>query len=171
MNHRLREAQALSDRPDDDAAVLLEARFARRIAARLNEQAAAATPHDVTERLRFARSMALERARAQRSALQPAGRSVPLTMPSPERAAALAGGSGSGRQVLGPREPSAWWVRLATALPLAALVGGLLLIQHQHVNEQIAAAAEIDADLLTDSVPPAAYNDPGFLEFLKSPQN
>ena len=38
-------------------------------------------------------------------------------------------------------------------------------------NEQIAAAAEIDADLLTDSVPPAAYNDPGFLEFLKSPQN
>ena len=169
MNHRLRTAQASADRRDDDAAALLEARFARRIAARLSEQAAAATPHDVAERLRFARSMALERARALRPAQQPAGRSVPLAMPSSERAAALAGGGG--RQLPESREPSAWWVRLATALPLAALVGGLLLIQQQHVNEQIAAAAEIDAELLTDSVPPAAYNDPGFLEFLKSPQN
>jgi hypothetical protein len=46
-----------------------------------------------------------------------------------------------------------------------------VLIQQQHVNEQIAAAAEIDADLLTDALPPSAYGDAGFLEFLKAPQN
>lgn len=170
MNHRLREAQAFAARRDDAAAALLEARFARRIVAHLDEQTLAATPHDVAERLRFARSIALERARSLHPAVQPAMvRPAPLAVPSTARAAALAG---SGRRHgAGPREPSAWWVRLATALPLAALVGGLVLIQHQHLSEQIAAAAEIDAELLTDSVPPAAYSDPGFLEFLKSPQN
>ena len=28
--------------------------------------------------------------------------------------------------------------------------------------------AEVDAALLTDDLPPAAYADPGFLQFLKS---
>jgi hypothetical protein len=30
------------------------------------------------------------------------------------------------------------------------------------------AAAEIDAQLLSDTLPPAAYSDPGFAEFLKN---
>ena len=49
------------------------------------------------------------------------------------------------------------------------VVAGLVLIQNQLVRAQIEAAAEIDFDLLADELPPAAYSDPGFLEFLKSP--
>ena len=68
----------------------------------------------------------------------------------------------------GPRWTSPWWVKLGSALPLLALVAGLVLIQNQHVRAQIAAAAEVDVDLLVDELPPTAYSDPGFLEFLKA---
>jgi hypothetical protein len=36
--------------------------------------------------------------------------------------------------------------------------------------QQIQAAAEVDAVLLADDLPPEAYADPGFGEFLKLPQ-
>lgn len=134
----------------------LQLRYASRVAARLTEQSEQAT-HDVDERLRFARDTALARARALRAA-QPSHAMAASVGP----AGALALGSG------GPPS-SPWWVKLATALPLLALVGGLVLIQNQHVRAQIEAAAEIDFDLLADELPPAAYGDPGFLEFLKSP--
>jgi hypothetical protein len=49
-------------------------------------------------------------------------------------------------------------------------VGGLVLIQHRYVEQQIEAAAEIDAALLTDDLPPQAFSDPGFAEFLKAPR-
>jgi Protein of unknown function (DUF3619) len=62
-----------------------------------------------------------------------------------------------------------WWLRAASLLPLAILVGGLILIQHRYTEQQIQAAAEIDAALLTDDLPPQAYSDPGFAEFLKTP--
>ena len=52
-----------------------------------------------------------------------------------------------------------------------ALAAGLLLIEHWQSNAQIAAAAEIDANLLADDLPPGAYSDPGFVEFLKSPRD
>ena len=139
----------------------LESRFALRVAARLSEQADA-LPHDVSERLRFAREKALERVRA-------AGVAVAVPLPAravaPVRALAGTGRGGPG----GP--PSSWWLRLASALPLVALIGGLVLIQQQHLHQQIAAAAEIDTDLLTDALPPTAYGDAGFVEFLKAPQN
>jgi Protein of unknown function (DUF3619) len=32
----------------------------------------------------------------------------------------------------------------------------------------VLAAAEIDAQLLSDSLPPTAYSDPGFAEYLRS---
>jgi hypothetical protein len=35
--------------------------------------------------------------------------------------------------------------------------------------QQISATAEIDAALLGDELPPAAYTDPGFSEFLVTP--
>jgi hypothetical protein len=53
-------------------------------------------------------------------------------------------------------------------LPLIVLVAGLLLIQERMAFEQVEAAAEIDAVLLADDLPPEAYTDPGFGEFLKS---
>jgi len=60
------------------------------------------------------------------------------------------------------------WSRLASALPLIVLLFGLATIhvfQNEHRANEI---AQLDAELLIDDLPPAAYTDPGFLIFLKS---
>jgi hypothetical protein len=61
-----------------------------------------------------------------------------------------------------------WWLRLASIIPLILLVGGLTVIQDRHWNAQIEAAADIDAALLADDLPPGAYADPGFAAYLKT---
>ena len=61
-----------------------------------------------------------------------------------------------------------WWLRLASTLPLLLLVVGLVGIGHLNNLERIRAAADVDAVLLADDLPVAAYADPGFAEFLKS---
>jgi hypothetical protein len=126
----------------------LHARYARRIAACLNENAATVSG-DIAERLRFAREQAVERARAARQ--QAATASLGVT----RGGAALLGGG--------------WWVKVASVVPLVALIGGLVLIQHSQTRAQISTAAEVDAALLSDDLPPAAYSDAGFIEFLKTP--
>ena len=133
----------------------IQTRFALRVVARLTEQTAD-LPQDVNERLRFAREQALTRARAVRTAATPATSTAAMG-----HSMALGGG----------QENSGWWVKVAAVLPLIALVGGLVLIEHWHRGSQIAAAAEIDASLLSDDLPPAAYSDPGFVEFLKTPRD
>ncbi|HEY6510384.1 MAG TPA: DUF3619 family protein [Burkholderiaceae bacterium] len=47
----------------------------------------------------------------------------------------------------------------------------MLFIERSYVDQQVRAAAEIDADILTDDLPPQAYSDPGFVEFLRSPRS
>lgn len=136
----------------------LESRYALRVAARLSESADAVGP-DIAERLRFAREQALQRAAASRAAA-----------PAAATAATIVGVDRAGRATLGGG-PSSWWLPLASVLPLLALLAGLLLIEQFHASEQISAAAEIDAALLADDLPPTAYSDAGFLEFLKSPKD
>ncbi|HNT39694.1 MAG TPA: DUF3619 family protein [Rubrivivax sp.] len=131
----------------------LEARLAARMAAGLSERAAA-VPHDVGERLRIGRERALNAARQRRQARE----RVP--------AAALAG-RGAGALAFGP---GGLWRGLVAALPLLVLVLGLALIQHWISRERVLAAAEIDASLLSDDLPPAAWADPGFREFLRAPK-
>lgn len=143
--------------PDLDT---LQARFSLRVAARLSEQAEK-TPHDVNERLRFAREQALERARQVRRSAE-ASQSAPVVHLMGNGTAALSPRSGG--------SSSPWWLKLASALPLLVLVAGLLLIQDVHNRDQIVAAAEIDAALLADNLPPDAYRDPGFVEYLKTAQ-
>jgi len=133
----------------------LEARFGIRVAAVLGERARE-TPPDISERLRFAREQALSRAKAARRQEQLAAAPAPVVV-GRGRVAALA-------------ERTGWWVKLASAMPLAMLVFGLVAIDRAHDRDQIAAAAEVDAALLTDDLPPAAYSDPGFAEFLKTSQ-
>ena len=129
----------------------LEARIGLRLAARLSE-GVEAMDADIAERLRFAREKALERARAVRAA-----ESRPAVAVGASGAAVLGGGG--------------WWIKLGSVLPLLVLAGGLFLIQYMHSEAQIETAAEIDAELLADDLPPAAYNDAGFVEFLKSPRD
>jgi hypothetical protein len=57
----------------------------------------------------------------------------------------------------------------ALLLPLVVLLLGFAGVDYFAEREQVLAAAEIDAQLLADDLPPAAYADPGFVEFLRSP--
>ena len=135
----------------------LEARFALRVTARLSERAVR-QPHAIEERLRFARQQALERARARRRPALATALSVQVAGP------ALVMGNGPQR--------SSWWERaMATALPLAVLLGGLALIHWNQTHAEIEAAVQIDAELLVDDLPPTAYSDPGFVEFLRKQQD
>ena len=134
--------------------VELEAREARvglRIASRLSEQTER-LPHDLSERLRVAREQAVARARQVRQA---------------EAVAPVAVQAAGASLVLGS---TPIWVRMASVLPLMLLVLGLVLIQHVHQQAEIDAAAEVDAALLADELPPEAYGDPGFVAFLKQPE-
>ncbi len=137
--------------PPQAALDAVQARFALRVTAKLTERSADLGP-DLTERLRFAREKALARARAVRTA----------------DTASPVGLSRSGAAVLG-QGGSGWWVKAASVLPVFALAAGLFLIQRWQDNTQISTAAEVDAALLADDLPPRAYRDAGFAEFLKTP--
>jgi Protein of unknown function (DUF3619) len=130
----------------------LEARLAARVAGALSLNAQA-LPHELTERLRFGREKALARARELRVA----------------SAQAVVGVSGGGAALLAPSAFGGWWQRAASVVPLVVLVAGLVMIDRWLVHEQVLTAADIDAQILADDLPPAAYSDPGFVEFLRSP--
>lgn len=118
--------------------------FGRKISRRLT-RACTELDHDIGERLRVARLQAVSR------------RKMELV---PVQAIAMAGGG-----VL--QHGTGWWTRFAAALPLMALVGGMLTIYVVENDNRANEVAEIDAALLTDDLPTAAYTDPGFLQFLK----
>lgn len=124
----------------------LEAQFARRLTARLSAPDAE-LPHDIGERLRVARQQAVAR-RKLAPALRPAE-----VLVSSGGAAALGGG---------------WWTRIGAVVPLIALVVGMITISIVQDENRVNDMAEVDAALLTDDLPPAAYTDPGFAQFLKT---
>jgi Protein of unknown function (DUF3619) len=129
---------------------VLESRFARRLSARLS-QGTGEVPHDISERLRVARERASESAR--------------WATQSSTRVASSVGASGTGQAVL--HGGAGWGWRLASLLPVVAMVAGLLLVQSQQDADQTLAAADIDAALLSDDLPPDAYSDAGFVEYLR----
>jgi len=130
----------------------LEARVALRIAGALTQRGDT-LPHDIVERLRVARVRAVDRARELR------------------KLSAAPAYQAQGRGTLAMSGPPSWWLRVASFAPLALLLVGLLFIQRSYVDQQVRAAAEIDAAILTDDLPPQAYSDPGFAEFLRSPRS
>jgi hypothetical protein len=132
----------------------MEARLGARLAVALSSEAEG-LPHDVNERLRFSRERALAAGRAARALVK-----APVAAP-----AAVSVGRGT----LAGFVP--WWQRAASAVPLVLLVAGLLMIDHWSMREQVVAAAEFDAQLLADDLPPAAFSDPGFAEFLRTAPN
>lgn len=114
--------------------------------------AASDMPHDISERLRIARQQAVSQ---RKSAAVRATRAV---------------GVGGGTAALqdGSEDGLGWWGRAGALLPLVALVAGLLLINAQQNDSRARELAEVDVALLTDELPPAAFADPGFVQFLKS---
>jgi hypothetical protein len=134
----------------------LQARVAQRLAAALTEYQVKSADPGIAARLAFARDRAMEAARRTRSAAAIA--------PS------LAGAAG-GTAILGGlpgSDSTPWWLRLGSLVPLAVLLAGLVLIDNQYTRSQIEAAAEVDAAILADDLPPEAYRDQGFVEFLRS---
>lgn len=138
----------------DHRVAALEARFGLRLTARLSESSDQ-LPHDVTERLRHARQLALAQALRQAAS-------------SAQVNSAANGFSSAATLSFGGHKGKSWWTSLTALIPVAALLLGLGLIEHFHLQDQIAAAAEVDAALLADDLPPEAYSDPGFVEFLKT---
>ena len=128
---------------------------ALRIRCRL-DAAASELPHDVSERLRAARTRAL----AQRKRA-PAAVRVVHTAP-----AVLA--QGATARATPPGHGLGWWRLLGSALPALALVVGLAFISQQQQSRHLVEVATLDEALLTDAVPPQAYADPGFVAFLGS---
>ena len=59
-----------------------------------------------------------------------------------------------------------WWGRFAAVIPLVTLVLGLIVIDTIQDDLSVNELVEIDAALLTDYLPPTAYADPGFAQFL-----
>lgn len=132
----------------------LEARFGLRVAARLSE-ANRELPHDISERLRVARQQALARVPAKVATRQVAQASAVVS-------------TGRGTAALGGSDPTSFWMRLGGLVPLLALLAGIICIHEWTYQEQITAAATVDTALLSDALPPAAYTDPGFDEFLRT---
>ncbi|PKO60803.1 MAG: DUF3619 domain-containing protein [Betaproteobacteria bacterium HGW-Betaproteobacteria-18] len=110
-------------------------------------------PHDILERLRAARVQAVDK---RKLVLQQAAN---LQFAQHRSGTLTASQSGWHTN---------WWQRLGGAGLLLVLAAGLLLINL--VQDELGARemAAIDAAILTDDLPPAAFLDVGFAQFLKS---
>jgi hypothetical protein len=108
-------------------------------------------PHDIAERLRVARLRAI----AERKPVLQSRLVKNVQMNS------------NGTLTASPDEGLNLWSILGSALPLLALVAGLMTIQWVQQDHFTSELAAIDSALLTDELPPDAYTDAGFVQFLK----
>ncbi|MDO9360959.1 MAG: DUF3619 family protein [Polaromonas sp.] len=109
-------------------------------------------PYDISERLRAARAQAV------------AVRKIAKTQAAPVTASSSNGST----LTWGSDDGFGFWSRLGSVLPLIALVVGLLAINSFQSDKLVQELAEVDSALLTDELPPDAFSDPGFLQFLKT---
>ncbi|MDO8372167.1 MAG: DUF3619 family protein [Polaromonas sp.] len=129
----------------------LQDRFGLKTAAYLSA-GAADLPYDISERLRAARAQAVSMRKIAKM----------------DTAGSLVNTGGSAALTWGSGEGLSWWGRIGTVLPLIALVAGLLVINSIQNDNRAQEVAEVDVALLTDALPPAAFADPGFIQFLKA---
>jgi hypothetical protein len=132
--------------PISASATALEDQFGRRVAARLGA-GTLEMPHDFSERLRAARVQAVAKRK-----IAPQLHGAPVVV-SAGRTAVLGGG---------------WWTRVGSVVPLVALLAGLVVISMVQDDSRTNELAEVDSALLTDALPPAAYTDPGFAQFVQT---
>lgn len=147
--------------PTAEASLTMDA-YARRIAARLTE-GSDDLPYDIAERLRAARMQALERRKrpAAAHAARPAVQETIVGLSGGAAVLGRGGGSGGG-------EGSGWWRALVSAVPLTALLAGLVFINLSQDETLATEMAEVDTALLADDLPPSAYADPGFVQYLRA---
>lgn len=102
---------------------------------------------DIAERLRIARQQAM--ATHQLALLRQQQSSTAAAQPAARRAAA-------------------WWKRTLALLPLAAVGAGVMFTQGAVSNDGGAEMAQTDTHILAQELPPSAWSDPGFQQFLKN---
>lgn len=108
-------------------------------------------PHDISQRLRVARQLAMSMRK-------------PMVQ---VRLATNVQTNGQGTLTGPSDEGLGLWSILASALPLLALLLGLMAIHGIAQDNFTSEIAAIDSALLTDELPPDAYSDAGFVKFLK----
>jgi hypothetical protein len=110
--------------------------------------------YEITERLRASRTRAIASRRstqfelkhADDTQIQPNGS---LRMPFPSKARDI-------------------YSLIVSFIPLICLAAGLMLLYEFHNDQTALELAEIDSALLADDLPPQAYTDPAFVDFLKN---
>ncbi len=116
--------------------------------------------YEVTERLRAARTRALSLRR--------------IAQPQLQTAQEIQTQNGSALLKF-PSQIQLFLQTFGSIIPLLGLVAGLVLIHEFHNDQSALELAEIDSALLIDDLPPNAYTDSSFLDYLKyevnSPQN
>ena len=130
---------------------ILQDRFALKTISYLSASASE-LPHHISERLRAARVQAVTKRKIAK--IQTAG--------------SVINSGGSAAITWGSPDGVGWWGRIGSIMPLIALVVGMLAINSIQNDNRALEIAEVDAALLTDDLPPAAFSDPGFLQFLKT---
>lgn len=136
--------------------------FARKLTARLSA-GTGDLPYVVTERLRASRAQAISVRKRTSSPLRAIQTESSTSVLGNRSHAALSLG-GSGHQDNTPL----WVRRLLTALPLIALAGALAFIGVDQDSRATIDVAEVDAQLLTSDLPPAAFTDAGFQQYLQT---
>lgn len=124
-------------------------RFGLKLAARLSS-ATDELPNDISERLRVARMQALSKRKSLKAKTVSAVSALGAV-------ATLSYGD----------EKSSLWHRVAAFAPMIALVAGIITINFIQNDNRADDLAEVDAALLTDDLPPTAFTDPGFAQFLR----
>lgn len=130
---------------------ILQDRFALKAASYLTASTAD-LPYDISERLRAARVQAISKRKITKT----------------QTAGSVVNAGGSAALNWGSDDGLGWWSRIGSVVPLIALVVGLLVINSIQNDNRAQELAEVDVALLTDDLPPAAFADPGFLQFLKA---
>ncbi|MGH8458865.1 MAG: DUF3619 family protein [Nevskiales bacterium] len=130
---------------------ILHDRFGLKTASYLSA-GAADLPYDISERLRAARVQAVSKRKIAKT----------------ETAGSVVNAGGSAALTWGSDDGLGWWARIGSVVPLIALVVGLLVINSVQDDNRAQELAEVDVALLTDELPPEAFSDPGFVQFLKA---
>lgn len=124
--------------------------FAYKVRRALNESSES-IPEPALERLAQARKMAMARKKKDAPARVLTHKGI------------LAGNNGFSFQ-----GPSSWLGKLGIALPALVLIVGLFSVYEYEQQQNINELADIDAAVLTDELPPAAYVDTGFTAYLNN---